>query len=107
MVHAPCTFGQQNVGGVFHTLCMDAAWGRIQGELTRRGKGLQWLANELGSPIQRVQNWTTRGVPKGAYPEIAAALGKSIDWLAGMNDKALSGRFTYMTVSDSPTTNVT
>ncbi len=26
-----------------------------------------------------------------------------IDWLGGMNDKALSGRFTYMTVSDMRT----
>lgn len=35
------------------------------------------------SPLQRIQNWITRGVPRHAWPEIAQALGKSIDWVAG------------------------
>jgi hypothetical protein len=62
-------------------------WVRFQAELDRQGKGLQWLANRMGCSIQRVQNWTTRGVPKGAFPELAAALDKSVDWVAGLPQK--------------------
>jgi hypothetical protein len=66
-----------------HTSQMGRDWKQFQEELDRRGKGLQWLADRMGCSIQRVQNWTTRGVPRGAYPELAAALGQTIDWVAG------------------------
>jgi SOS-response transcriptional repressor LexA len=66
---------------------MDATWTRIEEELARRGRGWQWLADQMGMKIQRVQNWKTRGVPKGAYPDLAAALGKTMDWVAGIADE--------------------
>jgi hypothetical protein len=57
--------------------------------MQRRGKGLLWLADALSTPdavytIQRVQNWTTRGLPRKEFPAVAVALGESSDWVAGL-----------------------
>jgi hypothetical protein len=62
---------------------MKDAWDRVERELARRKLGQQWLADKLGYTIQRVQNWKTRGIPKSAFPEVAAALNESADWVAG------------------------
>jgi hypothetical protein len=70
---------------------MDSAWDRIERELARRKKGLQWLADQMTYTLQRVQNWKTRGVPKSAYPDVAAAFGESIDWVAGVAEPKWRG----------------
>ena len=83
---------QQFVGASSHTLFMDSVWNRVKDEAERRAKGRwqQWLTDRLTDisdkpySIQRVQNWKTRGVPRGEYPSLALALGKSIDWVAGL-----------------------
>src|SRR6185369_4849102 len=85
----PCVDSSQQEGDVksrdrVHNALMGRPWKQFQDELDRRGKNLKWLADQLGSPIQRVHNWTTRGVPKGAYPEVAAAFDESLDWVAGL-----------------------
>jgi len=64
------------------------AWQRVNAELKRRGKGIQWLADQAGWKIQRVQNWSKRGVPQEVFPEIAMVLNKSIDWVAGRATRA-------------------
>ena len=73
------------VNGAFQqTTCMNRPWQQFADELERRAKPLQWLATRLSCSIQRVQNWTTRGVPRAAFPEVAEAFGESIDWVAGL-----------------------
>lgn len=62
----------------------DPAWERVSAELTRRGKKIGWLATKLETSIQRVQNWSARGLPPKAYAEVAAALDESVDWVAGV-----------------------
>ena len=65
---------------------------RIKAEAERRapGRWQQWLTDRLSdvSPqpytIQRLQNWKARGVPRAEYPSLALALGRSVDWVAGM-----------------------
>jgi hypothetical protein len=44
---------------------------------------MQWLADKLGYSVQRVHNWKVRGLPRSAYPEVAAVFKESIDWVAG------------------------
>jgi hypothetical protein len=89
MINAPFSPCQQIVVGASHTPCMGeadkAAWSRVDVELKRRGVGLTWLADAMGSSIQRVQNWTTRGLPPKAYGEVAAALDETLDWIAGLS----------------------
>lgn len=63
---------------------MSRPWKQFQDELDRRGKSLRWLAERLNSDVRRVHNWKERGVPRGAWPELAAAFGESIDWVAGL-----------------------
>lgn len=54
-----------------------------------KGRAQRWLVDRLCevSPtpytIQRVHNWKSRGIPRGEYPTLALALGKTIDWVAG------------------------
>lgn len=62
------------------------AWTRIDEELSRRNKGWQWLADQLGFKIQRVHNWKdkTRGVPPSQYRAIASILLKTVDWIEGL-----------------------
>ena len=59
------------------------AWRRVAAELERRGKTPQWLADRLRFSPQRVHNWQSRGLPASAYVEVAYALGRSVDWVAG------------------------
>jgi len=62
----------------------DHVWTRVQEELDARGRGLKWLADALGTSVQRVQNWKARGLPPGVHVEVATALGRSLDWMAGI-----------------------
>lgn len=62
---------------------MGEPWDRFQEELDRIGESPQWLANQIGCSIQRVQNWTTRGVPDTAIREVADAFDETLDWVAG------------------------
>lgn len=66
---------------------MDLAWRRVTDELAARGRNLTWLAEKLGSGRQRVYNWQARGVlPQSVHAEVAAALGKTPNWLAGLDE---------------------
>ena len=59
-------------------------WTRIDAELKRRKKSWPWLGQRMGHANRgRIGNWKSRGVPVQEYPDIAAALGTSIDWVAG------------------------
>jgi len=49
-------------------------WEIINAELVRRHKNWAWLAREIGTSDQVVQNWKTRGVPPRRYRAIADAL---------------------------------
>lgn len=90
MINAPFTTCQHPVVLPFHTPFMaetkDEAWLRVAAELRRRGLGLSWLAEQMSTSVQRVQNWTTRGLPPKAYGAVAAVLDESIDWIAGLAD---------------------
>lgn len=66
-----------------------SAWERIDAELKRRGRNWQWLADEMGYTIQRLQNWKTRGVPRNEHGAIADALEKSTDWVSGRSRLSL------------------
>jgi hypothetical protein len=70
---------------------MHPSWKRIDAELTARGRSITWLAQRMESSVQRVYNWQSRGIPASAYPELAEALGKSIDWVAGKDEDEPSG----------------
>jgi lambda repressor-like predicted transcriptional regulator len=59
-------------------------WDIVTAELSRRGKNLTWLADELGTSLQRVQNWKTRGIPSGQFRAVASALGVTVDQLEGL-----------------------
>jgi len=59
-------------------------WKRIEHELALHNRTPKWLATQLGWKIQRITNWKMRGVPKSTWPDIAIALGKTIDWVAGL-----------------------
>ena len=73
-------------------------WRRVDRELTtRKEKRLtpsSWpeLARRAGieASKQMLHNWTTRGVPKANYPEIAKALGWTVDQLLGLTDQAVT-----------------
>lgn len=61
-------------------------WNRINEELERQRKGWKWLADKLGVSIQVVHNWKSRGVPAKSYRAIGDAIGKSIDWIEGLEN---------------------
>lgn len=60
---------------------MDPVWRTVETELARRDLGQQWLADRLEMSVQRVNNWSRRGLAKNAYPAVAAVLGWSVDRL--------------------------
>lgn len=49
----------------------------------------------MGWSIQRLQNWKLRGVPSKVFPDIATALGRSIDWVAGRSEAATGSADVY------------
>lgn len=66
---------------------MDEAWRRVRQELSARGKNLTWLAEKLGCDRPRVYSWQARqSLPESAYREVSAALGKTPNWLAGIDE---------------------
>lgn len=62
-------------------------WEVIEESLLRHrpARNLQWLADRLGTSIQVVHNWKSRGVPAKRYREIAEALGVTLDQLEGLS----------------------
>ena len=87
MVNAMFTTSQHIDSVGLHSPCMgtkNPVWQRVQDELDARGRGLKWLADALDTSVQRVQNWKARGLPPGAQLEVAVALNRSLDWLAGI-----------------------
>ncbi len=70
---------------------MDAAWERINAELDRRGRSWAWLSEQLGYPTGQTGNWKSRRVPPKDYATIAAILGESVDWVAGVAAPRASG----------------
>lgn len=67
-------------------------WTRIDAELKRRKKSWPWLSERMGHAGRaRAGNWKSRGVPAQEFPAIAAALGTSIDWVAGTDPGADPG----------------
>jgi SOS-response transcriptional repressor LexA len=74
------------VGRIVQSFGMDPVYELIDGELRKRFRGnggWAWLAREIESKDQVVQNWKTRGVPPRRYQAIAHALGWTIDMLVG------------------------
>lgn len=77
---------QASIDRVGDDCAMDEAWRRVKDELDRLGKPMTWLAQRLDANPQRVYNWKNRQeIPKEAYLEVAKALGKSPNWLAGID----------------------
>lgn len=74
---------------MLNTSRMNDVWKRIKAEVARKPDGatreMAWLAERLQMKIQRVNNWATRGVPTSAFPAIAAALGWTLDDVAGVS----------------------
>lgn len=64
-------------------------WQRINDELDRKRKNWQWLADELGVSIQLVHNWKIRRVPPKYFRAIATAIGKTVDWIEGLEGHAV------------------
>lgn len=62
---------------------MGLEWQVIENELVARGRSAQWLADQLGMPIQRVHNWKSRGVPAAQHAAVAHVLGWTVDRLTG------------------------
>lgn len=79
---------------------MSSTWDRIDSELRRRRRNWQWLADRMGWTIQRLQNWKLRGVPSKVYPELATALDRSLDWVAGRADAATGTADRYQVGED-------
>lgn len=63
---------------------MEKAWDRVERWLSKRNRNAQWLADRLNYSKQRVSNWKKRDIPKSEFPAIAAELGETTDWLAGL-----------------------
>lgn len=110
MVNALCSSSQQFVFAHVHTAFMGTdVWDRVMGEATlqARERPQQWLADRLSEvgpkryTIQRIQNWKVRGIPRGEYPSIALAIGRSSDWVAGME---ASGRSEFGSVGIAAST---
>jgi len=66
-------------------------WEIINAELDRRHKSWAWLARELQTTDQVVQNWKTRGVPARRYRAIADALHPfTVDQIEGIGQPPTS-----------------
>lgn len=62
------------------------AWARVfeAAEEAEPKTPLTWLAGKLDYSLQRVQNWSVRGIPAREYPAIAQVFGESLEWVAGL-----------------------
>lgn len=106
MVHAPCTMVNKPLTCQRHADGMstetdksapDDTWERIRERIAKiKGEShaeAQWLCDRLGWSKQRVSNWKKRGVPASALPEIAAAIGMTINQILGVSDPPTSWPF--------------
>lgn len=70
------------------TTTIDETWARVAAEIASRplgrGREVTWLAEKLQTSVQRVNNWKARGLPASALPDVAAALGWSINQVLGL-----------------------
>jgi hypothetical protein len=48
-----------------------------------KGREVAWLAKKLGTTVQVVNNWKTRGIPPSRYADIAASIGWTVDQVIG------------------------
>lgn len=75
----------------------DETWERIRARIAKlKGQAhgeAQWLCDRTGWSKQRVSNWKTRGVPAKALPDIAAAIGLTINQILGIADPPSSWPF--------------
>lgn len=53
----------------------------VERELRIQGKNLTWLANELDTTTQNVNNWKTRGIPARKVKPVADAIKVAVAWL--------------------------
>ena len=88
MLHAPCSEVNAPCAAVLHTSCVDDLWQRVIARIqeahpNERGRELTWLAGKLGTKVQAVQNWKTRGIPPRQHAGLATALGWTVDQLLG------------------------
>jgi lambda repressor-like predicted transcriptional regulator len=58
-------------------------YARILAELERKGRDLQWLADNTGVDRSATYMWKSRKVPAAKYAAIALALGQTVEWLLG------------------------
>ena len=87
MVNDKVNEGQQTVIAAGEDSSMDSSWARVYRLLKQRRQSMQWLADQLGYSKQRVAMWKSRGaIPAAEHPAVAAAIGKSVDWIAGLTD---------------------
>lgn len=71
---------------IFPTIPDMTSWERVDGHLTAnstKGQSWAWLARELGLKGSAVGNWKSRNIPAKYHAAIAAALGRSTDWVNG------------------------
>lgn len=78
---------------------MNGLWHRViaaiqEAHPKERGRELTWLADKLGTSVQAVQNWKTRGIPPKQHTGLAAALGWTVDQLLG-NPAASPSRWPF------------
>jgi hypothetical protein len=66
-----------------------SAWERVFAAATEQDAKtpLTWLAGKLDYSLQRVQNWSVRGIPAREYPAIAKVFGESLEWVAGLRPR--------------------
>lgn len=88
----------------------DPVWLRVNAELTRRkskhAAPADWyaLGRRLGVDKQVIGNWKQRGVPKARHPEVADALGWSVDRLLGREDAPTNASRDAAAAAASPET---
>lgn len=86
MVNDKDNNGQQPVSDSGEDSPMDS-WARVYRLLKQRKQSMQWLADQLGYSKQRVAMWKARGaIPAAEHAAVAAAIGKSVDWVAGLTE---------------------
>lgn len=87
MVNEQVNDGQQAVSDDSEDPAMDSSWARVARLLRQRKHTQVWLASQLGYTKQRVGMWASRGaIPAEEHAAVAAVLGKSVDWVAGVVD---------------------
>lgn len=102
MVNAACSEVNSLSSLLAHIAVVDSdVWPRIKECVSQKpggsGREVAWLAEKLQTTQQRVFNWTKRGVPSSALPDIAAAVGMTVGQLLGMEDPPQAWPFRRIT----------